>query len=515
MTTTDRTANIPAPRAEVRTEFAHTLLTGIKNGDIPYASQPPMRPGRNHHGESLQGVFSVPNPQLLSITANYTRMFPELDHFVPDAKPLMRIGNASGPMKAVEDPQKLDTVPAGYTYFGQFLDHNITFIQSRTFDTGQTPESTQNARSGRIDLAQLYGAGPDTADALFYDRKQLGKFWLDSDHPHDVPRNKQGTALIADPRNDTNVIVLQLHLLFMKFHNAIVDSLTAGEQPAVPQDRVFSTAKQLVTWHFQWLVLNDYLPRIVCEDVYNRVVRQGKPKFWCPETGKAQVPDEFATAAYRLHSLPTAEYQVNGGENIELFYTRTPFEPIPEKLAIDWSYFFDLGGKNNVQYAKAFDGTIVEPFLNIPGPTIDNPLEWPPNVPPENRQDLRSIAVRNMLRGRAFGLPSGQDVARRIGATVYPHKDFGPEFAGLNATPLWLYVMKEAQLETDAHTLGSVGSTIVTEVIYGLIKADNNSYLNQAPDWQPKPMGGRKSFSMADVVDIAASMAAPGPAASE
>jgi hypothetical protein len=467
-------------------------------------------------------------------TGKYTRMFAHLPAYVPAAEPLFEIGRPGGimdenpprPTFVTEAPDVPDEdrsdIPAGFTYFGQFLDHNVTFQASPNFDLGQSPQNTANSRPGRIGLEQVYGFGPDLQGFLFYDRRMdhVGKFWIDEATPHDVPRNKQGVPLIADPRNDSNVIIPQLHLLFLRFHNAIVDLLPRS----VPGDRRFGVAQQLAAWHFQWLVLKEHLRHIVCPSVYRRVVLEDNPLYYKPRLDQAEVPVEFATAGYRLHSLVTEFYQLNGrGGGGRLFHMRKhPFTPIPDgsggdaDLSIDWRYFFDFEAhtttpkaEKRVQYAKKFNGKVVHTFLNIPNP-IDNPLEWPKNVP--DNAALNSIAVRNLLRGRALGLPSGQAVARRIGANVYSQEELGlgDEFlvqhgfalSDLPEAPLWYYVMKEADLETGGRTLGTVGSTIVAEVIHGMIKSDPSSYLYQQPNWKPT-FAHDGNFTMVDLINMA------------
>ncbi len=534
MTTTRHSADAPVSQDGAFNALRQSLAEDIAAGDISYIAQPSLNGQSSAHGESTEGIFSVPpEGQGLPNTGKYLRMFDYLPAYVPTAHALMALGQCGGPMDAnppkdgqseappIPDSDRLADFPVGLTYFGQFLDHNITFQASSNFELGQSAQDTVNTRSGRVGLEHLYGFGPDLQSALFYDRHQNGKFWIDCEADWDVPRNKSAVPLIPDPRNDTNVIIAQLHLIFMKFHNAIVDALP----PEVPDDRKFGMAQETAAWHFQWLVLNEFLPKIVTGDVYERVVKHHNPTYYKPELNRALVPVEFATAGYRLHSLVTECYQLNDHKKGHLFKFRKPFTKIEEDCIIDWKYFFDLSHERPAPRAKRFDGKIVHTFLDMPGP-IDSPLEWPKNLrerPEGTEQDprtqsivapLHSIAVRNMLRGRALGLPSGQAVARHLGLEkVYSQEELGlgPEdLAKIGVTPselpeapLWYYVMKEADLETGGTTLGTVGSTIVAEVLYGLIAADPSSYLYRDPRWKPCLHHKQTPFGMADLIEIA------------
>jgi hypothetical protein len=459
---------------------------------------------RADHGFVSQRGIDVP-PTTVEDTGRFGRLFPGLAAFAPPIAPLIQLGRSGGPMDAGTEipPSELSsTIPAGFTYFGQFLDHNITFDAESSLDHLDDPMATTNFRSGRIDLEHVYGLGPDTQAFEYYDQQQVGKFWIDPTASYDVPRNRQGTALIADPRNDNTVITVQLHLAMMKFHNAVVDRLA----PTVPATELFGQARQLVVWHYQWIVLNEWLPLILKPDVYADIVKNGRRYYTWKD--RPYIPVEFNVAAYRLHTLVLEGYRLNPETEGTLFHFRRPFAPLPPNLTIDWSYFFDFGD-GKAQHAKRFEAKIVNTFLNIPGP-IDNPLEWPFDIPCANRPDLRSIAVRNLLRARVFGLPSGQEVAQYLGLKPLTQAELGLEGSGLYAAPLWYYVLKEAELHTGGVTLGDVGSRIVGEVMRGLVEGDPTSYLSVNPNWTPT-LGSGGKFTMVDLLKIAGyGEAAPG-----
>jgi hypothetical protein len=468
----------------------------VLGGLCPVAGPSPT-PERADHGGRVAGVL-VP-PLQVPDTGTYVRLFPELPPFVADMDALIRLGMSGGPMDP--DPagtptpksEQSGTVPAGFTYFGQFLDHNITFQADATFDLGNQPGATTNFRSGRISLEHVYGLGPETQAFEYYDQNAVGNFWIDPARPYDVARNAQGTPVIPDPRNDNTVITIQIHLAFQKFHNAVVALLAAQ---GVAEDQLFATAHQLVVWHFQWLVANEWLPLVVEPSVYADVRANG-PRYY--KRDGTSLPVEFTCAAYRLHSLVLEDYQLNDTTSGDLFGLRRPFAPLTEAQVIDWSYFFDFGD-GKLAYAKRFEAKVSHTFLNMPGP-IDSPLEWPSNIPPT--QALRSIAVRNLLRGNAFGLPSGQAVAELLGQQPLTKDELGLTGSGLAEAPLWYYVLAEADLTAGGVTLGATGSRIVAEVLFGLLSDDPSSYVNVDPGWTPT-LGARPgAFTMVDLLRVA------------
>jgi hypothetical protein len=154
-------------------------------------------------------------------------------------------------------------IPAGFTYLGQFIDHDITFDPMSKLDRADDPRTLVNFRTPRLDLDSVYGSGPRDQPYL-YDWKLT--------HPpgtrlllagEDLPRNQQGRALTGDPRNDENVILTQLHLLFIRFHNVVVDRLV--DEGKVPEDELFDEAQRIVRWHYQWMVVHEFLPLIAGE----------------------------------------------------------------------------------------------------------------------------------------------------------------------------------------------------------------------------------------------------------
>src|SRR2546427_12195382 len=137
------------------------------------------------------------------------------------------------------DNEENTGISAGYTYLGQFIDHDLTFDPASSLQKQNDPEALVDFRTPRFDLDCLYGRGP--ADQPYLYRADgvhmlLGNALTGADndpHARGVPRNQPepsepARALIGDPRNDENIIVSQLHAIFLRFHNTVVDVLQRG-----------------------------------------------------------------------------------------------------------------------------------------------------------------------------------------------------------------------------------------------------------------------------------------------
>jgi hypothetical protein len=106
-------------------------------------------------------------------------------------------------------------------------------------------------------------------------------------------------------------------------------------------------------------------------------------------------------------------------------------------------------------------------------------------------EEYHSLAVRDLQRGQGVGLPSGEAVARHVGVFPITTEQVGIASTGWQGeTPLWYYILREANAWTKGHRLGPVGGRIVTEVLVGLIDADATSFRQNSRDWRP-----RKTFS--------------------
>ncbi|MFQ4139276.1 peroxidase family protein [Nodosilinea sp. PGN35] len=408
-----------------------------------------------------------------------------------------------GPASNPENP----AIPAGFTFLGQFIDHDLTFDPTSSLERQSDPEAIENFRTPVFELDSMYGAGP-AASPFLYDKTDRVKLLIDSERPHDLPRNSQGLALLGDPRNDENIIVSQLHLAFIKFHNAVVDEL---RNQGVSAGQVFDEAQKLVRWHYQWIVLHEFLPLIAGKAVTESVLRRGRRFYSTRWRREPYIPVEFSVAAYRFgHSQVRGGYAINDGPaggrpfGAAIFLPRnTPGEdlssgrPLEARKVLDWRKFFNLDAGITPQLSQRIDTTLSRPLFELPFAVADNPA---------------SLAGRNLLRHLTFGLPSGQTVARRMGVAPLAAADLA-DVAAIDAglatnTPLWFYILREADKRANGESLGPVGGRIVAEVFVGLMQADELSFLCQEPRWRPT-LGEGGDFKMADLLRVAGVDGAP------
>ncbi len=448
------------------------------------------------------------------------------------------------PITEAEPADENPTIAAGYTYLGQFVDHDITFDPASSLQRQNDPDALEDFRTARLDLDCLYGRGPADQPYLFA-KPGRNKFILGHnrgiekmDRP-DLQRSADGTALIGDKRNDENKIVAQIQALFLKFHNKVFDQI-APRFGRGQSDAQFLDAQRIVRWCYQWIVLNDFLPKVCDKKIVKQLMpssghRSPNLQFYNPHGGDAYIPVEFSVAAYRFgHSMVRPSYALNDvakstakfefdGKTFDFaripifvshaaqstdalngFGERAP--QLPPSWGIDWAFFFgklgstNAGAKQIPQPSYRIDVSLVDPLGDLPE-FADAGVHSP----------FKSLAFRNLLRGVSMGLPSGQNVARMMGAkSVLSEKELwsrkneeetlgpwpeGSAFFQANkkwlegAAPLWFYILKEAEVLHHGHHLGEVGSRIVAETLIGLAWYDHYSYLFQMPRWNPAEEG--------------------------
>jgi len=448
-------------------------------------------------------------------------------------------------------------IPALYTYFGQFVDHDITFDPMTTLIQHSDPDAITDFRTPALDLDNMYGRGPsdqpymyDNNGTKFLLGDELDNGALDLQRNNGDPRR----ALIGDPRNDENSIVSQFQALMLRFHNRVVDDNPELDFPSV---------QKIVRWHYQWVIVHDFLPRIISGSVLDALKTNGrydrkKLKFYHWKNDPF-MPVEFSVAAYRLgHSMIRPGYRLNdddatllpifpipatvtsaqpGGIQIGL----TGFQAMARNRGIDWGRFIDIGEprayggdpddiesptedmKKRLQFAYRLDTSVVTPLSVLPEPVA-------PDQP-------RSLAQRNLLRGFELGLPSGQCVARAMGVTPLTDDQIiigkavdNPEEGDVRGSvselprlsafqgkcPLWTYILAEAarnatkvsipvtpEIEVLTPQLGEVGGRIVAEVFLGMLFGDNVSFLSTDPEWIPTIVSANSDFTLRDMVAYA------------
>ena len=429
----------------------------------------------------------------------YGRMFPDLPGLATDEEYLLALGRSGSMMDVLsrQDDQdaKADNprIPAAFPFLGQFIAHDITADRSLLQHHARLNE-LRNFRTPRLDLECLYASGPG-GDPYLYDLDDLDKFLLginDIGNLDDLPRNRQGRALVGDPRNDVHLIISQLHLAFLKFHNRVVDYLRDQGAPAAG---AFKEAQRLVRWHYQWIVVHEFLPLTVGETLVDDLLANG-PQFYAYEDSPF-IPVEFADAAYRFgHSQVRTLYTLNaGGAKGGIFPECAGTCPVPHDRVIDWRYFFRVDDNFLPQPSKKIDTSLAHSLIDLPQSVVGE-TEIP---------EQHSLAYRDLERGLALDLPSGEAVSRAMDVEPLTEDEVGLAKTGYHGeTPLFYYILKEAEVRTGGERLGDVGGRIVAEVLLGLIDGDPTSYRNAESEWRPTLPGDQQGhFSMADLLRFA------------
>ena len=503
------------------------------------------------HGSRIRGAsLSRSSPLFEGPFGRIFRALPPADFGDNDQQSLAALDALATKMISVKDPAdpkdgpdaEEGGIPSAYTYLGQFIDHDLTFDPASSLQRQNDPDALVDYRTPRFDLDNVYGRGPDDQPYLYTDGRtfNLGDPLTgaaSNPRARDLPRSevldgskrKKARAIIGDPRNDENTIVSQLQGLWHRFHNK-----TAADHP----DWDFTRVQREVRFHYQWMLLNDFLPTVISGGVLDQVVPHLKKKtnvledpprleLYHPKN-ELFMPLEFSAAAYRFgHSMVRPGYRLSEAVGpLPIFDfdptkpSLTGFQPVASNRAMDWNLFIDLEPRDpdnitRTQLAYKIDTSLVNPLGNLPASIAINP-----NV----------LAQRNLERGWRMRLPSGQAIARAMGLKPLADKDILiGKFTGdpddtkalipitkISAAfkdncPLWTYVLAETvetqvaikttkgEKKIKTRKLGPVGGRIVAETFVGILIGDSSSYLAQNPLWVPQatPFGLRELISSA------------------
>jgi Animal haem peroxidase len=503
---------------------------------------------------------------------------------------------AEGPLQ----PTGNSTIPTVYTYWGQFIDHDLTANTDRDAEVSNITkpdlgplapafvvENLKNLRQPTANLDSVYGDGPTfdpsapTQAGRMYDgiKLRVGRVALNPPKPapqtisgvpippdrlegagndvfvsvdpnRDLPRigalisegvvqkadfpeklrnepNFEQLAFIADARNDENLIIAQFHTAVLRFHNAVVDWVEANEPNDYygskrSESQLFERAQQLTRWHYQWLVVNDFLKTMTVSGIVDSVLLGG-PKHYAPRNGESYMPLEFSVAAYRFgHAMVRAAYDHNRNfgrpgnvaqsASFDLLFAFTgngsqrdrntgkivlnPFlggsKVLPFNWIIEWDRFVDKGSPIPDHFARKIDTRLAPPLRDLINQGNAPALDPTPDI----RAILKRLARRNLLRGYHLSIPTGQSVAAAMGVVPLSANELrlgnsGPlnqvleDNGFLQQTPLWYYVLKEAEVRANGNSLGELGSRIVCETIIGQLLNDPESYLKQQDSWDP------------------------------
>ncbi|MBT9316072.1 hypothetical protein IXB50_11640 [Leptothoe spongobia TAU-MAC 1115] len=436
--------------------------------------------------------------------SSFSKLFPDLPGVVVSEADAAILGGPGGLMHDFDGTSNDCDIPAGYIFFAQFVDHDITL--DTTSGLREDPKSPgeiselPNIRSASLDLDCVYGFGPEGSPHI-YDGVRPGRLAINP-NGYDLARSPSGTALIGDPRNDENIFVSQMQLLFHRFHNKIYNERVYQENKSESFNR-FEEAQKQTRYHYQWLVLFDFLKRLCDPEVYKFAANlllsnqpNQAPKYplcYRPDDhGKLSMPVEFSVAAYRVgHTLVRSTYAANGNNlDIELFDERfgtLGFSAFPEELEVDWRYLLEVDDCIHPRMSKAVDPLLADEIQNLPVVGSNNP-------------NNRALAFRNLLRGNVMSLPSGQAVADKLRGLGYPipHNDLqlGDLPSALQGnTPLFYYILQESKINNAGQRLGPVGSAILMEVFGGML-THCDSFLKE-DNWNPDPCLSREKSRLA------------------
>jgi hypothetical protein len=432
---------------------------------------------------------------------------------------------------------------AAYTYFGQFVDHDITLEKSS--QPGMIPpveedleplplddvrNQTRNVRTGVLELDSVYNLpaprDPDNNLKMKLGRVSPSGGTANKDDFNDLPRRKSmpddierdREAKIGDPRNDENLIVAQMHVAFLRAHNRLVEETSPPER--------FKKAKRRLRRHYQHIILHDFLKKIAEPSIVDDTIRRNR--IYKPGEDEFFMPLEFSVAAYRFgHSMVRTRYNYNEnfpGATLDQLFTFTAlsgevggeggapeFDTLPDIWIIQWERFFR--GFEDFNKARKIDTQLVEP------------LEHLQNMEGKDEPGLAAkLAIRNLLRGYQLRMPTGQAVARALqeklkgvrdipvlspqqikaAATSNKQRDVLNTSGFDERTPLWYYILAEAAFLRDGRRLGPVGSTIVAEVLVGLIRRSPDSILAPGIAWKPNlPSEEPGEFTLHDLLNYA------------
>ena len=414
-------------------------------------------------------------------SGHYRSLFEDLPPLVVDEQKLHQLGRAGGPCDLGSSEAGDADLAAVWPFFGQFLAHDITADRSPMAHRSE-PARLRNFRDPRANLEGVYGAGPAGSPYL-YGKDDPARLLL-SPSGCDVPRNHEGIALVGDPRNDVHLFVSQMQVAFINLHNRLLDRL---RDDGVAE--VFEQARREATWHYQHVILREFLPGLIGAELSAELLDHG-PRLYRVD-GEPYIPFEFADAAYRYgHAQIRDRYQVN--EHLgpcPVFPDLMGFGPVAPEHTVDWALLIDLDGHPPAQRAKRIDA-------RLPASLIALPTQVSGCAP---GTDYASLANRDLQRGQAVGLASGEAVARRLGVPQLSAAQIGLGWAG--ETPLWFYILKEAEIMHAGERLGPVGGRIVGEVLVGIIDGDPESFRAVDPDWWPTLPGRRDgAFGLADIL---------------
>jgi hypothetical protein len=473
------------PQPPVPGEVSDAVTTVVSNalgvvGLNPFVSPDPEAPPVD--SPAMWAMLAMARKQEdVEEPSSFGRMFGDLAPLNQQTtEELKQIAQGMGEVAGVAAIANPKGTTAGITFFGQFIDHDLTLDTLPQPDAPVDPTTLVNGRTFAFDLDSVYGGGPSMSPQLYDgDKFKLGVA-TDGVSP-DLPRNPDtGQAILVEPRNDENLIIAQIHLSFLRLHNELVD-----------QGMSFDEAHDTVVEAYRYVVLNDYLPQIVGEEAVKAALKKPVDKgFYQPGDGAPMTPVEFSVAAFRFgHSQVRNAYNINdtsGGVPVFLLNggldlhggRQLPAIEDPDNglksLVIDFDNFFSElpreVGDAPALIGRAIDTQISQSLFQLPIPGAEGGGD---NV----------LAFRNLLRAKFYDMPSGEAVAEAMGLPPLVDPATGEVVPPLfdEGTPLWFYILREAEVTSGGAELGPVGGRIVAEVFVDLLRLDSDIYKIEKP----------------------------------
>jgi Animal haem peroxidase len=530
-----------------------------------------------------------------------------------------RLGTGASPF--VDDNKSADLTqqPAGYTFLGQFIDHDVTRTQTAlsamntlssraqgdagvraklaaagvTLDqlkqaiaNAAAPTSALSLNTGKLDLDAVYGVANFSAltaiSAPWFEQSNgayTGRFAMRHVQAppslgapidgFDYQRTPEGAAEVPDPRNSEHKLISQIQNLFELAHNTCMDHVL-GAAPAPNQQQIgvaFDACREKVVWTYETIVATDFLPRFSAEETLNRVApgalhayqrgtepnsvlpdpKQIKTFLYSCKPGRVTIPHEFAVAAFRLgHTLVRDSYVLHdsvfdASGNLLTGQPRPIFalggepettglvgdNPLQPGDVVDWSHFYDVYG---VAYESAQPGRPVDTLIS--DRLFNLPIAALPPGPDVNGKDTsteRNLPRRNLMRASephgfitgSVGLATGEEMeayaqrripglhdatreARKVLADRLQSAGFGPNLLA-RRTPLWLFILAEAESTEGSQRLGELGSHLISEFLLGSLRCDQGSVLYAADDdlhgWEPtETIFSERRYSMPELI---------------
>jgi len=523
------------------THGGHAILDSAEEAEKTAQSQESLSMRSTVVQESTDDAAHVGTTSFDYLFLDLAKKFPDnhlpIDDVPKVVKALLALGSA-----IVETPDEVrapvlnSPIPPIYTYWGQFVDHDLTAATDRDLVISITDENPppvppdevvrklENLRIPSLNLDSVYGDGPFAPpvpgkDAVPYDGIKFRLGLLSpvpanvgalippvDDIQRDLPRKADRTPLVGDTRNDENLVVAQLHVAFLRFHNAAVDWVRDHEPEFETDVEVFRRARDLTRWTYQWLSVHDYLHTVARPDVVD-LVDTAEGNLLDLDRRGTYMPIEFSVAAFRFgHSMVRGAYDWNRnfgrpGDRLPVSTLDQLFQftgkggfagtltTLPSNWPAEWDRMVDKNSPFANRFARLIDTRLAPPLADLRNEGTD------PSLPERIKKLLKHLAQRNLLRGYRLAAPTGQAVAEALEVEPLSRVELEEgssdlvkdalESGGLfDTTPLWFYVLKEAEVRELGQRLGEVGSRIVAETIIGQIRRDPGSYVNRT-SWSP------------------------------